>query len=411
MIAALPALHPLERAFIELEATYSAPIFDPLDIVVDSAEGAWLTDIHGRRYLDCLSAYSAVNQGHRHPRIIEALKAQADRVTISARALRNTMLPRFLERVCSFAGQEQVIPMNSGAEAVETAIKLARRWGYTTKHIPDGTAEIIVCDGNFHGRTTTIVGFSSTPEYRAGFGPFAAGFRVVPYGDITALESAISLHTCAFFVEPIQGEGGIIVPPPGYIAAARALCADRGVLFVADEIQTGFGRTGYDLACMHDHVKPDVLILGKALSGGCYPISAVLASRQIMGVLRPGDHGSTFGGNPLAAAIGIAAIDVIEHEQLAEHARRSGEKLMAVLRTIESPLVVDVRGRGMFLGIELSIPARNLVEALLRHGVATKDVHGNVIRITPPLIIGDDEIGYLGEAMRCAFADLQADAR
>jgi ornithine--oxo-acid transaminase len=406
MIAPARSVLPLERGFVELEDAYSAPIFDPLDIVIESAEGVWLTDIHGRRFLDCLSAYSAVNQGHRHPRIVEALKTQADRLTISARALRNTVLPRFLERVCAFAGQDQVIPMNSGAEAVETAIKLVRRWGYTTKRIPKGRAEVIVCDGNFHGRTTTIVGFSPTPEYRAGFGPFAGGFRSVPFGDIEALEAAIGPHTCAFLVEPIQGEGGIIVPRAGYIAAARDLCAERNVLFVADEIQTGLGRTGYDLACMHDDVKPDVLILGKALSGGCYPISAVLASREIMRVLGPGDHGSTFGGNPLAAAIGIAAIDVIEQEHLADRARASGAAILALLRAIDSPLIVDVRGRGMLIGIELSIPARTLVEALIHHGVAAKDAHGNVMRITPPLIITAAEIAYLGSALKRAFAGL-----
>jgi len=408
MIVVDPALQPLDSAFVELEDIYSAPIFDPLDIIVESAAGVWLTDTHGRRFLDCLSAYSAVNQGHRHPRIIDALKSQADRMTICARAIRNTVLPHFLERVCTFAGQDQAIPMNSGSEAVETAIKLARRWGYTTKHIPDGRAQVIVCDGNFHGRTTTIVGFSPTPEYRAGFGPFAAGFRTVPFGDIAALESAIGPETCAFLVEPIQGEGGIIVPPPGYIAAARALCAERDVLFVADEIQTGLGRTGYDIACMHDGVKPDVLILGKALSGGCYPISAVLASREIMSVLRPGEHGSTFGGNPLAAAIGIAALDVVEQEHLAERARESGEKILALLRVIDSPLIVEVRGRGMLIGIELTIPARRLVDALLHYGVAAKDAHDTVIRITPPLIITAEEIAYLGSAMTRAFAELDA---
>lgn len=398
------------RSLVELEERYSAPIFDPLDIVVESAEGVWLTDVHGRRFLDCLSAYSAVNQGHRHPRIVAALTAQAQRLTISARALRNTVLPRFLERVCSFAGYEQVIPMNSGAEAVETAIKLARRWGYTTKNIPDGCAEVIACAGNFHGRTTTIVGFSQTSEYRAGFGPFAGGFRIVPFGDLAALDAAIGPHTCAFLVEPIQGEGGIVVPPPGYIAAARALCTERNVLFVADEIQTGFGRTGDDFACMHDAVRPDVLILGKALSGGCYPISAVLASREIMSVFNPGDHGSTFGGNPLAAAIGIAAIDVVEHEHLAERSRRAGAKLLAVLRAIASPLIVDVRGRGLLIGIQLAVPGRRLVDALLRQGVAAKDAHGTVVRITPPLIISDEEIAYLGAAMTAAFADLDAAA-
>jgi ornithine--oxo-acid transaminase len=410
MLATAPA-DALARTLVDLEDTYAAPIFDPLDIIVDSAEGVWLTDIDGRRYLDCLSAYSAVNQGHRHPRIVAALKAQADRLTISARALRNTVLPRFFERVCTFAGFDQVIPMNTGAEAVETAIKLARRWGYTTKHIPEGRADVIVCDGNFHGRTTTIVGFSPTEEYRAGFGPFAGGFRTVPFGDIAALEAAIGPDTCAFLVEPIQGEGGIIVPPDGYLASAKALCAKHHVLLIADEIQTGLARTGDDFAFMHDGAKPDVLILGKALSGGCYPISAVLASREIMSVLRPGQHGSTFGGNPLAAAIGLAALDVIEHEHLAARARVSGAKILAALRSIDSPLIVEVRGRGMLIGIELTVPARALVDALLRNGVAAKDAHGTVIRITPPLVITDDEIAYLDVAMKRAFAEIDGRTR
>jgi ornithine--oxo-acid transaminase len=390
---------------IALERRHAAPIYDPLDIVVASAAGAWLTDVAGRRYLDCLGAYSAVNQGHRHPRIVAAMIAQAGLLTISSRALHNTVLPRFLERLCTFAGYEQAIPMNTGAEAVETAIKLARRWGYRRKAIPDGRAEIIVCNDNFHGRTTTIVGFSSVAQYRAGFGPFAAGFRSVPFGDIAALQSAITPNTCAFLVEPIQGEGGIILPPAGYLAAAQALCREYDVLFIADEIQTGLGRTGARFASDHENVTPDVLILGKALSGGMYPVSAVLASAAIMSVLRPGDHGSTFAGNPLAAAIAIAALDVLEDEHLAERAASAGARLLAGLRAIAASIVVDVRGRGLLIGLEFSIPARHVANALMRHGVAAKDTRNTVLRITPPLVIADDEIAFLLDAIANAIGE------
>jgi ornithine--oxo-acid transaminase len=393
---------------VQRERTYAAPIYDPLDIVVESASGAWLTDVDGRRYLDCLSAYSAVNQGHRHPRIVEAMHAQAELVSITARAVRNTVLPRFLERLCTYAEYDMAIPMNTGAEAVEAAIKVARRWGYRRKGIPDGRAEIIVCDGNFHGRTTTIVGFSPVAQYREGFGPFGPGFRSVPFGDLSALQQALSPNTCAFLVEPIQGEGGIIVPPTGYLAAAHALCREHNVLFVADEIQTGLGRTGARFATDVEHAKPDVLVLGKALSGGMYPISAVLASAEIMSALEPGDHGSTFGGNPLAAAIGIAALDVVDEERLAERAAAAGARLLAGLRRIASPIVADVRGRGLLIGVEFTIPARRVAEALLRHGVAAKDTHERVLRVTPPLVITDDEIDYLLAALTNAVNEVQA---
>lgn len=294
--------------------------------------------------------------------------------------------------------------MNTGAEAIETAIKVARRWGYRRKGIAPGKAEIIVCDGNFHGRTTTIIGFSPVEQYRRDFGPFSPGFRSVPFGNLAALEAAITANACAFLVEPIQGEGGIIVPPPGYLDAARELCRERNVLFMADEIQTGFGRTGARFAYEHDRAKPDVLILGKALGGGVYPVSAVLASRAIMSTLEPGDHGSTFAGNPLAAAVGIAAIDVTVEEHLPERARIAGDRLFERLRRIASPLVRDVRGRGLLTGIELTIPARTVVDALLRHGVAAKDTHETVIRITPPLVIGGEEIDFLVDALERALA-------
>jgi ornithine--oxo-acid transaminase len=388
-----------------LEEAYAAPIYAPLDLVVASASGAWLVDVEGRRYLDCLSAYSAVNQGHRHPRIVEAMHAQAELVTITSRALRNTVLPRFLERLCTFAGYEQAIPMNTGAEAVEAAIKVARRWGYRRKAIREGAAEIIVCDGNFHGRTTTIVGFSPIAQYRDGFGPFAGGFRTVPFGNLDALRQAITPDTCAFLVEPIQGEGGIIVPPRGYLAAAQALCREHDVLLVCDEIQTGLGRTGTRFACDADGVHPDVLLLGKALSGGMYPVSAVLASRAIFATLAPGDHGSTFAGNPLASAIGIAALDVLEDERLAERAACMGARLLAGLRALRSPLIVEVRGRGLLIGMEFTIPARRIAEALLRHGVAAKDTHETVLRVTPPLIVTDAEIDCIVERMAHALED------
>ena len=397
-----------EEHFVELERTYTPPIYEPLNVVIESGAGAWLTDVHGRRYLDCVSAYSAVNQGHCHPRIIAAMLAQADRLTITARAMHNTVLPRFLERLCTFAGYDMAIPMNSGSEAVETAIKLARRWGYRCKGIPNDRAEIIVCDNNFHGRTTTVIGFSTTETHRNGFGPFTPGFRSVPFGEFGALQAAFSSNTCAFIVEPIQGEGGIHVPPPGYIAAAREWCRENNVLFIADEIQTGLGRTGSRFACDDENVKPDVMILGKALSGGIYPISAVLASNAITSTLEPGDHGSTFGGNPLAAAIGIAALDVIEDEHLAERARAAGVRLMKGLCDIDARSVVDVRGRGLLLGIEFSIPARLVAETLLHHGVVAKDTHDGVLRLSPPLIVTNEDVDYLVTALVAAIQESEA---
>jgi len=399
-------LSPRAQELIALEERVGAHNYHPLDVVIERAEGAWLWDVDGTRYLDCISAYSALNQGHNHPKIRAALIEQARRLSLTSRALRNDMLPRFLERLTRLCGYEMALPMNTGVEAVETAIKLARRWGYDVKGIAEGQAEIVVFANNFHGRTVTAVSASTTPEYRRSFGPFTPGFVHVPYGDADALERALTERTCAILVEPIQGEGGVIVPPPGFIKRAWALCKEHDVLFMADEIQTGLGRTGDLFACEHDAVRPDVLIVGKALGGGYYPVSAVLADAPLMRLFRPGEHGSTFGGNPLACAVGIAALDVIEDERLPSRARYAGARLMQGLRACASPHVREIRGRGLLIGVELDLPARRLSEALLARGVAAKDTHENVLRIAPPLVVGDEEIAFLLEAYGAALADL-----
>jgi len=383
------------QAFIELDETYGAHNYSPLDLVVTRAEGVWLSDVDGKRYLDCISAYSAVNQGHCHPRIYAALVAQAAKVPLTSRALRNERMGRFLKKLTALTGFERALPMNSGVEAVETAIKLARRWGYEVKGIPDDAAEIIVFSNNFHGRTTAVISASSDPSYRKHFGPFMPGFVSVNYGDADGLERAITPNTCAILIEPIQGEGGVIVPPDGFLKRAWALCREHKALFMADEIQTGFGRTGDLFACDFDNVKPDVLIVGKALGGGFYPVSAVLASNALMSLFGPGDHGSTFGGNPLASAVGEAALDVIVDEKLASRARYAGAKVMQGLRAVQSPYVKEVRGRGLLIGIELTVPAKKLSEALLERGVAAKDTHDRVLRIAPPLVIDDAAIDFL----------------
>ncbi|HEY8314886.1 MAG TPA: ornithine--oxo-acid transaminase [Candidatus Baltobacteraceae bacterium] len=386
-----------------LEDRYGAHNYHPLDLVVERAEGVWLYDVQGKRFLDCISAYSAVNQGHCHPRILAALIEQARKVSLTSRAMRNDRMPGFLEKLTKLCGYEVALPMNTGAEAVETAIKLARRYGYDVKGIAPDRAEIVVFSNNFHGRTTAIVGASSTPEYRRGFGPFAPGFAIAPYGDFDALARAINANTCAILIEPIQGEGGVIVPPDGYLKRAWGLCREHRVLFMADEIQTGFGRTGDLFACDHEGVEPDVLIVGKALGGGYYPVSAVLAGNELMSLFKPGDHGSTFGGNPLGSAVADAAIDVIVDENLVSRSRYAGAKLMQGLRAIESPIVTEVRGRGLMIGIEMSVAARTLSDALLARGIAAKDTQERVLRIAPPLVISDDEIDLLlhelGEAI------------
>jgi len=382
----------------------SAPNYSPLPVVIARAEGVWAWDVEGRKYLDCISAYSSLNQGHRHPRIVRALVEQAGQLTLTSRAVHNDRMGPFLAKLCELAGFEMALPMNTGAEAVETAIKLARKWAYRVKRVPQDGAEIVACRDNFHGRTTTIVGFSSEPQYREDFGPYSAGFRLVDFGDIEQLRAALSSNTAAFLVEPIQAEAGIILPPDGYLAAARALCRERNVLFVLDEIQTGLGRTGKLFAHEHEPgAMADLLILGKALGGGVYPVSAVLASRAIMTLLKPGDHGSTFGGNPLASAVGAAALDVLVEERLTERAAELGAHLRAALATLRSDKIVEIRGRGLLIGIEIAVEAgtaRKYCERLLERGVLAKDTHAQVIRLAPPLVIERAELDWLVTQLR-----------
>jgi len=394
------------RELIALEERYGAHNYHPLDLVVERAQGVWLYDVNGKRYLDCISAYSAVNQGHCHPKIHAALLEQAKKVTLTSRAMRNDRMPGFLKRLTELSGYDMALPMNTGVEAVETAIKLARRYGYEVKGIAHDKAQIVVFNDNFHGRTTAAISASSTEEYRKDFGPFTPGFVHVPYGDYEALSKAVNENTCAIMIEPIQGEGGVNVPPEGFLKRAWGLCREHRVLFMADEIQTGFGRTGDFFACDHDGIEPDVLIVGKALGGGYYPVSAVLASEDLMLLFGPGDHGSTFGGNPLGSAVALAALDVLVDEKLASRARYSGAKIMQGLRAIDSPLIKEVRGRGLLIGIELTVPARLLSEALLERGIAAKDTHENVLRIAPPLVIEDAEIDLLLATIREALASL-----
>ncbi len=386
--------------YIALEDRYNAHNYHPLDVVITRAEGAWVWDVEGRRYLDCLSAYSAVNQGHCHPKIVAAMVEQAHKVALTSRAFRNDQLPLLAQELCELTGYEMMLPMNSGAEAVETALKAARKWGYTVKGVPDDRAEIIACAGNFHGRTITIITFSSEEQYRDGFGPFTPGFRIIPYGDIEALERAITPNTVAFLFEPIQGEGGIVIPPEGYLRQARSLCTRHNVLMIADEIQTGLGRTGKLLACEHEEVRPDVVTIGKALSGGMYPVSAVLASREVLGVFEPGDHGSTFGGNPLACAVARTALQVLVEEKLCERSAELGAYLLARLQEIRSPHVLECRGRGLFVGIVLKPQAggaRRFCEALKERGILAKDTHGTIIRLAPPLVIEKKDLDWAVE--------------
>ena len=382
---------------IDIEERHGAHNYDPLDVVLTRGQGVWVYDLDGRRYLDCLAAYSAVNQGHCHPRILRACVEQAERLTLTSRAFRNDRLPLLYRRLHELTGKDMALLMNSGSEAVETALKMARKWGYTVKGIEPRRAEIITCAGNFHGRTISIVSFSTEAQYREGFGPFTPGFRIVPFGDLDALEETITPNTCAFLVEPIQGEAGIILPPQGYLRQAADLCRRRGVLFMADEIQSGMGRTGKLFACMHENVDPDVYIIGKALSGGFYPVSAVLASREVLGVFAPGDHGSTFGGNPLACAIALAALAVITDEGLVDHSAAVGAYLLHQLQAISSPVIREVRGRGLWIGIELTERARPYCEALMHEGLLCKDTHSRVIRIAPPLVITTDEVDWAVE--------------
>ncbi len=394
-------------AIIEQTETFGAHNYAPLPVVLATGEGCWLEDVDGKRYLDCLAAYSAVNQGHRHPRILKALTDQCERLTLTSRAFYNDSLGPFLERLCGVVGMEMALPVNTGVEAVETAVKLARKWGYEHGGIERGRAEVICCDHNFHGRTLMGVSLSSDAHYHDDFGPVTPGFRHVAFGDVDALEAAINEHTAAVLVEPIQGEGGIVVPPAGYLRAVRELCDRYGILMIADEIQTGLGRTG-TLFC-HQHepgAEPDVMVVGKALGGGVYPVSACLASREVMGVFRPGDHGSTFGGNPLAAAVATAALDVVVDEDLAGRAHELGERLFAGLRSIDSDRIVEVRGRGLLAGIEIAEaagPARPFCEALMRRGVLCKETREQVLRLAPPLVIEADEIDWLVEQLRAVL--------
>ena len=386
--------------YIELENTYGAHNYHPLDVVIERAEGVWVWDVEGHKYMDCLAAYSAVNQGHCHPAIRAALVAQADKVSLVSRAFRNTELPLFLSEIHTLVGYEVALPMNTGAEAVETALKVARRWGYDVKGIPADQAEIIVCSNNFHGRTVTIVSFSTEPAYKRGFGPETPGFKIVPYGDAAALRAAIGPNTCAFLVEPIQGEAGIVIPPEGYLAEVRRLCTEQNVLFMCDEIQSGLGRTGKLFCWQHEDARPDVLIIGKALGGGYFPISAVLAERSVLGVREPGSHGSTFGGNPLASAVARAALRVIVDEKLSERSAELGEYFLGKLRTMTGPTLKEVRGRGLWIGIELTGPARPACEALRAEGLLCKETHEHVIRIAPPLTITRDEIDWAFDRIR-----------
>lgn len=398
--------------YIALENAYGAHNYHPLPVVVATGEGAWVTDVAGRRYLDFLSAYSALNFGHRNPRLLDAARRQLDRVTLTSRAIHSTELGPFCQELTELLGLDRALPMNTGAEAVETALKAARKWAHTVKGVPEGKAEIIACDGNFHGRTITIVGMSSEAQYRRGFGPFPPGLRRIPYGDPGALAAAITPNTAAFLVEPIQGEGGIVLPPPGFLAACAALCRRHNVLLIADEVQTGLGRTGRLLACEHEGVRPDGIILGKALGGGLLPVSAFLADDGVMGVFHPGDHGSTFGGNPLAAAVALAALDVLVEEDLIARSAALGDFLMKRLQAMaaDCPAIKAVRGRGLFAGIELDparLDARRLAEALLTRGVLSKDTHGTVLRLAPPLTITPAELAWGLDRIAETVKDLQ----
>ena len=391
---------------IALEDRYGAHHYHPLDVVIERAEGVWVWDVEGRKYLDCLASYSALNQGHNHPVVRRALLEQSARLSLTSRAFRNDQLGPFQQELAELAGYARVLPMNTGAEAVETAIKAARKWSYTVKGIPEDEARILVFENNFHGRTTTIVGFSSDPQYRAGFGPFAPGFEILPFGDADAVEAAMGPDVAAVLVEPIQGEGGIIVPPDGYLRRLREITAEHGALLAADEIQSGLGRTGRLFAFQHEDIRPDLVILGKALGAGLYPVSAVLADDEVMDVFQPGDHGSTFGGNPLGAAVARAALRVLIDEGLIDNSERLGAYLLERLRDIDSPHVREVRGRGLWAGIELEPAAggaRRFCEALERDGLLAKETHQHVIRIAPPLIITGEELDWAIERLERAL--------
>jgi ornithine--oxo-acid transaminase len=391
------------RDYIEIEEKYGAHNYHPLDVVIEKAQGVWVWDVDGNKYLDCLAAYSAVNQGHCHPRIIKALKDQADKVTLTSRAFRNNQLPLLCKELCELTGFEMVLPMNSGAEAVETALKAARKWGYKVKGVPAGQAEIIACTNNFAGRTISIVTFSTEEQYKDGFGPFTPGFKIVEYGNADAFEKAITPNTVAFIVEPIQGEGGVIVPQDGYLKRVSEICKKNNVLFIADEIQSGLGRSGKLFAYEYEGIRPDMVTIGKALSGGCYPVSAVLSSKSVLGVFNPGDHGSTFGGNPLGCAVARESLKILVEEKLVEKSFELGDYFRGKLREIKTNHVKVIRGKGLFIGVELKPEAggaRKYCEGLMKLGVLCKETHENVIRFAPPLVITKEEIDWAVEKVR-----------
>jgi len=395
------------NALIETEYRLGAHNYKPLDVILSRGEGVYVWDLDGNRYLDCLSAYSAVNQGHCHPKILAAMIEQAQKLTLTSRAFRNDQLAHLYEELAALTGSHKILPMNSGAEAVETAVKAVRKWGYEVKGVPDDKAEIIVCSNNFHGRTMGIVGFSTDPDARTGFGPFAPGFKIVPFGDIEAFRAAITENTVAFLIEPIQGEAGVIIPPLGYFPQVRALCSKHGVTLILDEIQTGLGRTGKLLAEEHEGIEADVTLIGKALSGGFYPVSAVLSNSEVLGVLKPGQHGSTFGGNPLACAIARAALKALAEEGMIENSARMGDRFQTGLKDIRSNIIKEVRGRGLMLAVEL-VPeaggARKYCEALKERGILAKDTHGDTIRIAPPLVITQDQVDWALEQLAGVLA-------
>ena len=393
-----------EKVIVQTEK-FGANNYHPLPIVISEAQGVWVKDPEGNKFMDMLSAYSAVNQGHRHPKIIQALKDQADKVTLTSRAFHNDQLGPWYEKICELSGKEMALPMNTGAEAVETAIKAARRWAYDVKGVAEDQAEIIACEGNFHGRTMTAVSLSSDAEYKRGFGPMLPGIDLIPYGDIKALEAAITPNTAAFLIEPIQGEAGIIIPPAGYMKAARELCKKNNVLFIADEIQAGLCRTGKMFACEWEDMDPDMYILGKALGGGVFPISCVLADKDVLGVFNPGSHGSTFGGNPMACAVSIASLEVLEEEELAKKSLELGNYFMEELKKIEHPSIKEVRGRGLFIGVELTEAARPYCEELKELGLLCKETHDTVIRFAPPLIITKEELDWAIEKIKKVFVN------
>ena len=398
-----PKLSLTSEELIALEHQWGVKNYVPLPVVLKRGEGVWVWDVAGKKYLDMMSAYSAISFGHCHPRILATLIDQAHMISLCSRAYYNDILPRFLEKLCTITGMQRAIPMNTGTEAVETAIKAARRWGYMVKKIPDNQAEIIVCSENFHGRTIGIISFSSEPNYKKGFGPFLPGFKSVPFGDAKALEAAITPNTCAVLTEPIQGEAGIIVPPKGWLKSIEQICRKNNVLLLVDEIQSGLGRTGEILACDHENVKPDGVILGKALGGGYIPVSALVGSDELMGVFTPGSHGSTFGGNPLAAAIGLKSLELLEEERLCERSAKMGQYLMSQLQQINSPIVKDIRGLGLWIGVEINtekVSARNLCEQLLKLGILSKETHESVLRFAPPLIISQEELDWALQRIR-----------